>query len=80
MCRDQTPNMGGTNVRATSVRGSMAGLGGGSGYRRYSDTTYRTWTLSPLLCHGAKRLPNEISLGGCKSYNMRLALLTPQTR
>lgn len=55
-------------------------VGGGSGYRLYSDTTYRTWTLSPVLCHGAKRLPNEISLGGCKSYNMRLALLTSQTR
>lgn len=36
--------------------------------------------LTLFFCHRAKRLPNEISLGGCKSYNMRLALLTSQTR
>lgn len=39
------------------------------------NTTIRTWMFLLLFCHRAKRLPNEISLGGCKSYNMRLALV-----
>lgn len=44
------------------------------------DTTHRTWMFILFFCHSAKRLSNEIILGGCKSYNMRLGLLTWKTR